>query len=36
MGAFYDLFQPQREANLLARLEEFTPAEMDVGILHGT
>src|SRR4029077_14282971 len=36
MGAFHDLFQPQREANLLARLEEFTPAGMDVGILHAT
>jgi len=34
MGAFHDLFQPQREANLLARLEEFTPAGMDVGIIH--
>jgi hypothetical protein len=36
MGAFHDLFQPQREANLLARLEEFTPAGMDVGIIHAT
>jgi len=36
MGAFHDLFQPQREANLLARLEEFTPAGMEVGILHAT
>jgi len=26
MGAFHDLFQPQREANLRARLAEFTPA----------
>ena len=36
MGAFHDLFQPQREANLLARLDEFTPAGMEVGILHAT
>ncbi|MES2741997.1 MAG: hypothetical protein V4754_13735 [Pseudomonadota bacterium] len=33
MGAFHDLFQPQREANLRARLEEYTPAGMDVGVL---
>jgi len=32
MGAYHDLFQPQREANLLARLAEYTPAGMDVGI----
>jgi hypothetical protein len=36
MGAFHDLFQPQREANLIARLEEFTPAGMEVGIIHAT
>ncbi len=36
VGAFHDLFQPQREANLLARLDEFTPAGMDVGIIHAT
>jgi len=36
MGAFHDLFQPQREANLLARLEEFTPAGKDVGIIYAT
>ncbi len=32
MGAYHDLFQPQREANLKQRLEEYTPAGMDVGI----
>jgi hypothetical protein len=32
MGAFHDLFQPQREANLDVRLDEYTPAGMDVGI----
>jgi hypothetical protein len=36
MGVFHDLFQPQRAANLLARLDEFTPAEMDVGIIYAT
>jgi len=33
MGAFHDLFQPQREANLRARLEEFIPAGMEAGII---
>lgn len=33
MGAFHDLFQPQREANLRARLQEYTPAGMDVDIV---
>jgi len=36
MGAFHDLFQPQREANLRTRLEEYTPAAMDVGLLFVT
>ena len=36
MGVFHNLFQPQREANLQARLEEFIPAGMDVGILFAT
>ena len=36
MGAFHDLFQPQRTANLSARLDEFTPAGMDAGILFVT
>jgi hypothetical protein len=34
IGAFHDLFQPQREANLLARLAEFTPAGLDVGLFY--
>lgn len=34
MGAFHDLFQPQRAANLQARLDEFTPAGMETGILY--
>jgi hypothetical protein len=33
MGVFHDLFQPQREANLRARLEEYIPAREDVGII---
>jgi hypothetical protein len=36
MGVFHDLFQPQRMANLLARLEEFTPAGTEVGIIQAT
>jgi hypothetical protein len=34
LGVFHDLFQPQRAANLQARLDEYTPAGMDVGILY--
>jgi hypothetical protein len=33
MGVFHDLFQPQRCANLAARLDQFTPAGFDVGII---
>lgn len=33
MGVFHDLFQPQRAANLRARLNEYTPAGMNVGII---
>ena len=33
MGVFHDLYQPQREANLRARLNEYTPARMEVGII---
>jgi hypothetical protein len=36
MGVFHDLFQPQREANLRVRLDEATPADMDVGIIFAT
>lgn len=32
MGVFHDLFQPQREANLRARLAEFSPAGMEAGV----
>lgn len=33
LGVFHDLFQPQREANLRARLDEYIPARADVGII---
>lgn len=33
MGAFHNLYNPQREANLRARLNEFTPAGMEAGII---
>lgn len=33
MGVYHDLYQPQREANLITRLEEYTPAGMDTAIL---
>jgi hypothetical protein len=32
MGVYHDLFQPQRTANLRARLDEFTPAGAAAGI----
>jgi len=34
MGAFHDLFQPQRETNLRTRLDEYTPAGMETGIIY--
>jgi len=36
MGAFHDLFQPQRGDNLKSRLVEYTPAASDAGILIAT
>jgi hypothetical protein len=36
MGVFHDLYQPQREANLSARLNEYTPADMNVGIIYAS
>lgn len=33
MGVFHDLFQPQREANLRQRLDEYVPAGTDVGVI---
>lgn len=34
MGVFHDLYQPQRDANLRTRLNEYTPAGMEVGVLY--
>ena len=34
MGVFHDLYQPQRAANLRARLDEYTPAGMDAGVIY--
>jgi hypothetical protein len=36
MGVFHDLYQPQRDANLRARLDEYTPAGMEAGIIYAT
>jgi hypothetical protein len=33
LGAFHDLFQPQRLANLRARLNEYSPAGADTGLI---
>lgn len=33
LGAFHDLYQPQRMANLRARLEEYTPDTVDVALI---
>jgi hypothetical protein len=34
MGAFHDLYQPQRAANLRVRLNEYTPAGSEAGIIY--
>jgi hypothetical protein len=36
MGVFHDRFEPQRLANLRARLDEYTPAGADAGIVFET
>jgi hypothetical protein len=36
MGAFHDLFQPQRAANLRTRLTEYSPAGVNAGIIFAT
>jgi hypothetical protein len=36
MGVFHELYQPQRVANLRARLNEYTPAGTEVGIIYAT
>jgi hypothetical protein len=36
MGVFHDLYEPQRLANLQARLDEYTPAGADAGVVFAT
>jgi hypothetical protein len=36
MGVFHDLYQRQRAANLKARLDEYSPAGMDAGIIFAS
>jgi hypothetical protein len=36
MGVFHDLYQPQRIANLRQRLDEYTPAGTDAGIIYAS
>ncbi len=36
MGAFHDLYQPQRETNLRVRLEEYLRFGLEAGIIHST
>ncbi|HEY6155911.1 MAG TPA: hypothetical protein VIV88_00580 [Gemmatimonadales bacterium] len=36
MGAFHDLFQPQRDANLQARVSQYTPAGTDAAVIHAS
>lgn len=36
MGAFHDLYQPQRESNLRVRLDEYLRFGLEAGILYAT
>ena len=36
MGVYHDLYQPQRAMNLQARLDEYTPAAIDAGVIFVT
>src|SRR6185503_9951960 len=36
IGVFHDLYQPQRAANLRARLDEYTSAGMEAGIIYAS
>jgi hypothetical protein len=36
MGVFHNLYQPQRAANLRARLNEYVPAGVNAGIIHAS
>ncbi|WP_392529960.1 hypothetical protein [Nostoc sp. C117] len=36
MGAFHNLYQPQKEANLRIHLDEYTPANTEIGIIYAS
>lgn len=36
MGAFHNLYQSQKEANLRIRLDEYTPANTEIGIIYAS
>jgi len=36
MGAYHDLYEPQREANAAARLQEYVPAGADAGVIYAS
>ena len=36
MGAFHDLFQPQRESNIRARLSEYLRFGLEAGVFYET
>lgn len=36
MGVFHDLYQPQRATNLRTRLDEYTPAGMEAGLIYAS
>ena len=36
MGVYHDLYEPQREASLALRLQEYVPADTDAGILFAS
>jgi hypothetical protein len=36
MGVFHDLFQPQREAYLRARLQEYLRFGLEAGVFHAS
>ena len=36
MGAFHDLYQPQRKANLRARLDEYLRFGLEAGIFYAS
>ena len=36
MGAFHDLYQPQRESNLRVRLEEYLRFGLEAGVFYAS